>query len=934
MPGNSVDSLLAAVRALADGHTQHQRILRLTLPGLSEVLLSESLHGEEELSRGYRMEVAALSLNASVALKSLLGQPALLELRTGYGPGGTRPFHGHVSAAELVGSNGGFARYKLTIEPWTAFLRFGRDSRIFQDQSVLDIFETVFAAYDNRGTLAPAWRLDIADREAYARRSITTQYQESDLAFVERLMSEEGLFYFFEHDGDALSPSLGRHTLVIADHNAAFVPNAQADVRFTQSGAVMREDSMDQWRMQLRPQVSAVEVASWDYRTLNQRPVSVAVPSPVELTSRDTPGAYAYSSRAQGSRIAKRQLEALQARQETYIGAGTARTMAPGTTFTLHDHSKFDGGDDARFAVVRVRHLAHNNLNADTSNALERLLGACPVRRASLAELATSLHATGRAEGARPVYRNRIDAIRANTPYRSQWSDEHGTLLHPRPNVAGQQTAIVVGPPGAPIHTDRDHRVKIQFHWQRGNQSHSRLAHPAPDGHTGASADDLVGTWVRVMTPMAPVAGANWGGNGVPRVGQEVLVDFIEGNIDRPVVIGSLYNGRGETDAQHNQVSTGAGVTTGNASTWFAGTAGQHAHAAVLSGVKSQAMAASQSGAGAYNQLVFDDTPGEPRVVLQRHAAAHAGTDELNLGYLRHQTDNQRLDPAGFGAELKTENSVALRAGRGLLLSTDARQNVASTQIDSSEAVAQLGASLSLQLAMAETAQKHRARLGDEPEPAKLPAIGQLEHAGKILKEQASGGEGAATAYGEPQMQLSSPAGITAVTPASAIVAAGATTGFAAGQDMNFASQANNFHQVKNGISLFTYGKASAGEKPNRETGIRLHAASGKISTQSQSDATRITADKSVTVASVSKSVTVSAREHVMLTAQGASLKIEGGNIMIHGPGTMSFKASMKELSGPQSTSAARPEFKVGELKGCALKLADATQSGAAGVVR
>ncbi|GGY31220.1 type VI secretion system Vgr family protein [Pseudoduganella albidiflava] len=939
MSGHSVESLLSAVRALAAEYTQHQRILRLTLPGFSDVLLAESLHGEEELSRGYRLEVAALSLDAGIPLKSLLGLPALLELRTDSGPG-MRPFHGHVSAAELVGSNGGFARYKLTIEPWTAFLRLGRDSRIFQDQSVLDIFETVFAAYDGKGTLAPAWRLDIADPEVYARRSITTQYQESDLAFVERLMSEEGLFYFFEHEGDAASPGLGRHALVIADHNGAFQPNAQAAVRFTQPGTVMREDSMDRWRTEMRLQASAVEVASWDYRTLGTRPVSATAASPVQLASRDMPGAYAYPSSTHGDRIAARQLEALQASRETYVGAGTVRGMAPGTTFTLHEHSKFDGGDDARFAVVRVRHLAHNNLNADTSNALERLLGACPVRQASLADLATSLHATGRAEGERPVYRNRIDAIRASTPYRSPWVDGRGALLHSRPKVAGQQTAIVVGPSGAPVYTDRDHRIKVQFHWQRGNQSHSRLAHPAPDGHTGAPADDLAGTWVRVVTPLAPVAGANWGGHGLPRVGQEVLVDFIDGNIDRPVVIGSLYNGGGETDAQNNRVGAGAGAATGNAPTWFPGQAGPHAHAAVLSGLKTQAMAASQSGGGAYNQLVFDDTRGEPRVALQRHAAAHEGTDELNLGHLRHQADNQRLDPAGFGAELKTEHSAALRAGQGLLLSTDARHGGAS-HIDASEAVTQLDASLSLQTALAETAQKHNAKLKDEPEPAKLPAIEQLDHAGKMLAERASGngggdhgGGGEASAYGQPQLQLSSPAGIAALTPASAIVAAGATTGLAAGQDINFASQANSFHQVARGISLFTYGKASAADKPNQETGIRLHAASGKVSTQSQSDATRITADKLITVASIAKSVAISAPRHVMLTAQGAYLKIEGGNIMIHGPGTMSFKASKKELAGPQSASAAPPQFKVGELKGCALKLADATQSGAAGVAR
>jgi type VI secretion system secreted protein VgrG len=96
-----------------------------------------------------------------------------------------------------------------------------------------------------------------------------------------------------------------------------------------------------------------------------------------------------------------------------------------------------------------------------------------------------------------------------------------------------------------------------------------------------------------------------------------------------------------------------------------------HAHAAALSGLKSQALAASASGAGAYSQLVFDDSPGLARVSLQRHAAQHAGTDELNLGHLRHQSDNGLMTAAGFGAELKSEHAAALRAGSGMLLSTD-----------------------------------------------------------------------------------------------------------------------------------------------------------------------------------------------------------------------------------------------------------------------
>jgi type VI secretion system secreted protein VgrG len=130
--------------------------------------------------------------------------------------------------------------------------------------TVFAIVEAVFAAWQGQGTLTPAWRLDIADESVYPRRSLTTQYHESDLAFVERLLHEEGLFYFFEHTGDAAGATLGSHTMVIADHNGAFVPNIQAAVNFTQPGAVMKVDSIDRWRSETRWSTNAVELRSWD----------------------------------------------------------------------------------------------------------------------------------------------------------------------------------------------------------------------------------------------------------------------------------------------------------------------------------------------------------------------------------------------------------------------------------------------------------------------------------------------------------------------------------------------------------------------------------------------------------------------------------------------------------------------------------------------
>ena len=933
--------------ALLSGFTQSTRILKLTTPLGADALLAECVRGEEGIGIGFSFKIAALSTDAAIPLKSLIGQPVLLELMTAASRDQLRPFHGHVTAIDIAGANGGFARYNLTVEPWTAFLARGRDSRIFQDMTVFDILDTVFNPYQGRGKLAPAWRFDIVDRDVYPKRSITTQYQESDLAFAERLMHEEGLFHYFEHSGDAASPGLGSHTMVIADHNGSFKPNAQASIAFSQPGATMREDTLDRWRTELRLQTNAVELSSWDYRSLDTRDVGAASADGGDgapLVSRDAPGAYAYQSREQGQRIADNQLQAFEAGKEIHVGAGTVRTLAPGTTFALTGQAQFDlaGSDDERsFLVVRVVHLMHNNLGADLKSSLMQRLGQGLLDALIGKEEKTSLHAVGKAIAERPLYRVRIDAIRSNVPYRASGTDAHGQLLHPRPTIHGQQTAIVVGPPGAPIHTDRDHRVKVQFHWQRGAQSHSRLQHPMPDGHIGAPGDDQAGTWVRVATPMAPVAGANWGSSALPRIGQEVLIDFLEGNIDRPVVIGTVYNGRGQADAQHNQVAGGAGVATGNAPAWFPGEAGGHAHPAALSGIKTQALQSSQGGSGAYNQLVFDDSPGQSRLGLQRHATAHQGTAELNLGHLLHQSDNQRLKPAGFGAELKTEHSVAVRAGKGLLLSTDARGGGTGGQMDSREAITQVEESVQLQTDLAETAQKHCAKLKDEAAPTELPAIKQMTHVGEVLRgtdagsSSGAGGESesaTAAAYTEAHAQLSSPAGIVAATPANALLATGKTSNLSAGQDISFAAQGDTYHAVKAGIGLFTYGKATSPDKPNKEIGIRLHAASGKVSSQSQSDETKLTADKAVTVTSVAKSVAIRAKQYVALTSQGATLKMEGGNIMLHGPGTISFKASAKELAGPSSSSSELKLPPVGKLAECPSAQSDAATGGASAI--
>jgi type VI secretion system secreted protein VgrG len=736
---SAAQSLLQALLA-ALGPGQHQRLLRLHTPLGPNVLLAERMLGVETIgprapgaspAAGFRFEVLALSTNAHLRLKDLMGQPVRLDLLTQHSLTALRPFHGHVTAFALLGSDGGLARYKLTIEPWLSFLGHRQDAWVFQDKTVVQIIDEVFADYQAQGKLAPAWRWELADPEVYPRRSLCIQYHESDLAFVQRLMAEEGLFCWFEHQA-AEGDTLGQHTLVIADHNGCFQPNVQPQVRYTQSAsASFREDSLTGFNEVRRLVPASLAASSWDHRAVQQTNSEAPgdgrlVADGLALALRDQPGAYAYEDSAQAQRVVQRQIEAVQAPAFGREAEGAFRQAACGTVFQLSGHPSAPAG--ARWVTLSVQHRGRNNITADLSTSLKGLLGSLPAafgtgddEQASARSPRPSLFKGMANATHEPLYVSRLLVQDAEIPVRAAPSmNERGDIVFQRPQVSGTQTAIVVGL-GEPVHTDRDGRIKVQLHWQRGASSALRLDHAAG---SNAPGDDSTGTWVRVMQPWA---GANWGAHFTPRLGQEVLVSFVEGDIDRPVVIGSAYNGQGSTDAQGNQVSTGAGGATGNAGAWFPGGARSgnwqgHQHPQVLAGFKSQSLDASQSGGGGYNQLALDDSLGESRTVLGSTTAA----TWLQLGHLLQQDDNQRLAARGHGLDLATTAHGAVRGGSGLLLSTFTRPQgtqSAAQSIETRATLNQLEESRELARTLADTAQKQQAKLEGEPSPEELPGL-------------------------------------------------------------------------------------------------------------------------------------------------------------------------------------------------------------------
>jgi type VI secretion system secreted protein VgrG len=936
---------------------QNNRFIKVHTPLGNDVFVAERVqvferispqpfgHAKEPATAGFRIEVVALSGDAHHALKDLIGQSVCVELLTGKAPNDYRPWHGHIVLAEQSGSDGGLARYRLVIEPWLSFLHHRVDSFVFQGQSVREIIDSVFSRYQGQGKLMPQWRWDFANEAVYAKRSLCIQYQETDLNFVQRLMREEGLFYWFEHEADLSDQStLGAHTLVVADHNNAFQENNQATVRFTQSGASLKEDSLTQWRASASLQTASLSIASADYRTMSLRPaqqLGASVPGGFEyLGIADVPGAYAYADAAQGERLSLRQIQALDAARVQCTASGGWRSAEVGTTFMLADHPSHKGFDKTndKFVVLSARHEAINNIRADHKAQVDQLLGAT--------------QAVALAGDDRVLHNCTITAQPLGLPVRMASAiSDHAMLdvrMRNRPNITGVQTAIVVGL-SEPVHSDRDQRIKVQFHWQRGEGSSHRLTHTS--GIDNAPASDASGTWVRVLQS---IAGQNWGSVFTPRLGQEVLISFVNGDIDRPLVIGSVFNGQGQDNAQGNQAGSGAAKTTGNAVAWFPGTKDQtplqsHQHAAVMSGIKTQELSSSQSGTGGYNQLVFDDSAQANRIEL---STTQANT-RLQLGSLIQQTDNQRLELRGHGLDLKTDAHGAVRAGQGLLISADAAPGSASAgqQMESRAPLGQIEAGQDLIHMLADTAQKHNAKTTVEPLVAgatKTDLAKQLnaEQGLWALREsltakqggdsnegtQDTGGNGSHTAWSRPDLMVSAPGGVLQHTPANAIYSAGNTTSLIAGQDSNQLAQGYSAVQAAKGIVMFTYGESKAkrqGGDSIEQKGIQLHAASGNVNWQAQSDALHATADKAVQVSSVTSMVRITAPKHILLTAGGAAIRIEGGNITLMGPGKVEYKAGMKELAGAGTASASLTLAK-STLKGCAKRMQDAAATGAA----
>jgi type VI secretion system secreted protein VgrG len=460
---------------------QADRAARVATALPADTLVLSEMDGTEAISRPFEMRTVLLSTRADLTAKALLGTRLSISLDT---DARVRQFNGIVARlaiAEQPGAHdarGALFRYEAVVRPSLWLLTRATHCRFFHDRTILEIVAAVLAGYDVDYRNACTAR--------YPALEHCAQYDETDFDFVSRLLEREGIYYYFEHEN-------GKDRLVLAD-----TPNAPAHggtIAFADAlidGGTLAE-SVYRWRFEEELTAGMAELTAFDYANAKasaQQQALVARASGDAGEQRYRAAEYGthYATPGDGRRLAQARIDALQATGARASGASTARTMQPGMLFTMTGHPRADQNGD--YLVTQARY------------------------RLRVGDYTPRAAATARSEH---VFDCTFDALPRGRPFRP-------ARVTRRPH-AGMQTALVVAPAGEEMATQQHGCVKVQFHWEQ-------LEPPAASARMNRC-------WVRVAQGWA---GRNWGMVFMPRAGQEVIVAFVDGDPDRPLVVGCLYN--------------------------------------------------------------------------------------------------------------------------------------------------------------------------------------------------------------------------------------------------------------------------------------------------------------------------------------------------------------------------------------------------------
>lgn len=449
-----------------------ERLHTITAPQLGSEVFLWRFAGEEELGRCFKFELEVLCQKPDLTADKALGTSVSLTMLRP--DGSPRYFNGLVSRLVYIGHRGGYHLYQITLRPWLWFLSLTSDCRIFQQMTTEQIVTKVFKEKNQFSDFKAALS------GTYRTWEYCCQYRETDLDFVSRLLEQEGIYFYFEHE-------LGKHTLKLVDGPSAHTPiEGEPKVPYLTGGeAYVGEEHINDWFRAREVRSGAYALRDFDFEkpSANLEVRSQLARSHALATKElyDYPGEYVV--RTDGDKYARARIDEIQWQYAPVQGQGNVTAFAVGRKFTLRDYP--DKAENVEFTIIRTEIQIDSGETEILSDESQNRFGV------------------------------RFVAIESKEQFRPRRTT-------PRPVIAGPQTAIVVGPAGDEIWTDKYGRVKVQFHWDREGKK-----------------DENSSCFVRVAQIWA---GKNWGGIHIPRIGQEVIVEFLEGDPDRPLITGRVYN--------------------------------------------------------------------------------------------------------------------------------------------------------------------------------------------------------------------------------------------------------------------------------------------------------------------------------------------------------------------------------------------------------
>jgi type VI secretion system secreted protein VgrG len=546
--------------------TQIQRTLLINTPLGTDKVLLRSFTGEEAVSRMFRFTLELSSDDFAIGFDDIVGKNVTFAVLP-KDREEPRYFNGYVSRFVIVPNEGRLARYRAEVVPWLWFLTRTTDCRSFLNKTTPEIVQQIFSDFGFSSMV------DVQLSGTYQPWEFCVQYRETAADFVMRLLEHEGIYFFFKHEN-------GKHTMVLGDAPSVHQPLPDhptvrhQDATDTKPG----EDQITQWEFghELRPGKSSLNDYNFETPAANLLDDADSVISQGPNTSFglfDYPGEY--KARDAGTALNSVRMEAEEAWHKVAVAKGNVRAMTAGHKFTLSGHARSD--QNGEYLVLSVHHAGSEpEVYSGTDGKLK---------------------VTG------PTYDNTVVCIPAAVPYRPP-------RITPRPRIHGTQPALVVGKSGEEIWTDSHGRVILHFHWDRRSKK-----------------DENSSCWIRVSQNWA---GKGFGGMWLPRIGQEVLVAFLEGDPNRPVVVGRVYNA--------DQVLP---------------------YALPAEQTKSYLKTFSSKGGGGFNEIRFEDKKDSEQIFVHaqknmdvrvlKDRMTHIGQDEHKIVVRdeKNKIDNDRIEKIG-----------------------------------------------------------------------------------------------------------------------------------------------------------------------------------------------------------------------------------------------------------------------------------------------